>query len=162
MANKDMPRGARPKGRVLRVRKYMAGGTVYPGDFVKSDNAGKVVVAAASNALLGVAATYATTGNDLLVWDDPNQVFTVQADDATIDAQTDINLNYNITATTADTLYKMSRHELDASTQATDSTLPLRLLEVEPLVGDALGANVKCQVIINNHLLKGGTGTEGV
>jgi hypothetical protein len=162
MANRDMPCGAKPKGPVLRANTYQAGGTIYPGDFVKSDANGQVVVAAASNALLGVALSYATSGVNVLVADDPNQRFIAQADDATINAQTDINLNYNITATSGSTAYKISRHEIDASTQATDSTLPLKVLRVFPEVNNALGDAVQCEFVINNHQLKGGTGTEGV
>lgn len=159
MANTDMPQGARPKGPV-KANAYQAGGTIAPGDFVKLDANGQVVVASASNALVGVAMSYATSGQDVLVADDPDQRFIVQSDDGTIDAQTDINLNYNITATTLSTTYKVSRHELDGNTGATDSTLPLRLLKVYPEVNNALGTNVECEVVINNHQL--GKTSEGV
>lgn len=163
MANADRPSGFRPHGRVLRITEYQAGGAVYPGDAVKADADGEVVAASASNALLGVAASYAAAqGDAVLVWDHPDQEFVGQADDATVNVQADLNMNYNLLATAADTTYNQSRMEIDASTQATDSTLPLRVMRLAKGPDNALGAQAKLVFTINNHLLKGGTGTEGV
>jgi hypothetical protein len=135
---------------------------VYPGDFVKFDSNGQVVAASAGDALCGVAAEYAVVNGDLLVWDHPDQLFYCQADDATIDAQTDINLNYDILATAGSSAYKISRMEIDASTQATTATLPIKVLGIEARSGNALGANVSCVCKINNHQLGSHTGTAGV
>lgn len=163
MANPDQPRGFAPKGVPLRENKYIAGGVVYPGDAVKLDANGKVVVGSASDALVGVANGYAAADGDaILVHDHPDQLFIVQADDATIDAQTDINLNYDILATAGSSAFRMSRMELDASTQNTTATLPLKLLGIEERPNNALGANVDCIVKINNHQLSAGTGAAGV
>jgi hypothetical protein len=162
MANKDKPQGLQPKGKALRINAYQAGGTIYPGDAVKLKSDGTVEVAAASNALIGVAGSYATSGNEVMVFDDPNQLFEIQADDATVDAQTDINLNYDLLATAGDSTYRVSRHELDASTQATTGTLPFKLVGLMPTAGEGLGAQAKCIVKINNHQLDGGTGVDGV
>jgi hypothetical protein len=162
MPNRDMPQGFQPKGRVLRLNAYQAGGTIYPGDAVTLSSAGQVTAASASTALVGVAASYATSGEDVLVFDDPNQLFEGQADDATIDAQTDINLNYDLLATAGDSTYKASRHEVDASTQATTATLPLKVIAVQKIPGEGLGAQVKCILKINNHQLDGSTGTAGI
>ena len=167
MANYDRPRGFEPKGEVLRSNVYVAGGNIYPGDMVKRDANGKVVVvddsaATYSSACLGVAAGKAETDDDVTVFDHPDQLFVAQADDATIDAQTDINLNYSILAADPDTTYKLSRMEIDASTGATTATLPLKLLGIDKAVNNALGAQVDCIVKINNHELAGGTGTAGV
>lgn len=154
MANADRPKGFRPHGKVLSCRPYVAGGTIYPGDAVKKSNAGVVVTASASDALLGIASVYATSGNTVMVWDDPDQEFEVQADETEVDAQTDIGLNYNIVATAGNSTFKMSRMELDSSTQATSSILPLRLLGIVAAVDNALGAQAKCRVIINYHQLR--------
>lgn len=163
MANKDQPTGARPVGTPLRVTAGVAASAIYPGDFVKLDSAGKISVAAASDALCGVAASLASAdGDQVLIFDHPQQQFTVQADEADVDAQTDINLNFDIVATAGDSTYKVSRHELDSSTGAVTATLPLKLLRIEPKVDNALGAQVDCVVCINNHQLAGGTGTAGV
>lgn len=163
MANLDQPCGAVPHERCIRSRKYVAAAAIYPGDFVSLDSGGKVAVASASAALVGVALSYASAADEeVLVADAPDQLFKVQADDTTVDAQTDINLNYNILATSPSTAYKISRHELDASTQATTSTLPLRLLAIDARPDNALGGFVDCIVKINNHQLGSGTGTEGI
>lgn len=160
MANADRPQGARPKEAPARLREYTAGGTIYPGDFVHLEADGKVDAAAAGESLIGVAQSYATDGDKVKVWDDPQQIFVVQADGADIDAQTDIGLNYNIVATAGSTAYKASRMELDSDSGATTSTLPLKLLGIDERADNALGAQVDCLVKINNHILAAGTGTE--
>jgi hypothetical protein len=163
MANQDQPRGLEPKGSPLRKNKYVSGSAVYPGDAVKLDSSGRVAVAAASDALCGVAASYASAaGEDVWVWDHQDQLFCVQADDADIDAQTDIGLNYDILATAGSSAFKISRMELDSSSGATTATLPLKLLAIEARPNNALGAQVDCIVKINNHQLSGGTGSAGV
>lgn len=163
MPNQDRPRGFRPYGKLLRANPYNADATIYPGDGVKLKSDGQVeVVAAGAAGWVGVALSYATAGNDVLVADDPNQLFIAQADDSTIDAQTDLLLNYNVVATAGNSTYKQSRMEIDASTQATDSNLPIKVLRLLGEVNNALGDN--CDVIckINNHQLGSGTGTLGV
>lgn len=162
MANADIIDGFKPYGKCLRENPYQAGGTVYKGDLVKQKSDGTVERAAASNAVIGVCMSDGVSGDTVMIADDPNQLLIGQTDDSTVDAQTDIGLNYNITVGTASTRYKRSAMEIDASTQATDSTLPLRLLRIVPAPDNALGDAVKCIVSINNHQLKGGTGTEGV
>lgn len=154
MANKDYPQGARPDGQCKRVQEYVAGARVFPGDWVHWESDGKVDPAVASEALLGVALSYANAdGDKVLVSDDPDQKYVVQADGSDIDAQTDMGLNYNIVATAGDTTYKCSRMELDSDTGATDSTLPLRLVGLNEAIDNALGAQADCVVVINNHQL---------
>lgn len=163
MANLDQAKGAEPWGGCLRIREYVASGAIYQGDFVTQEAGGRVAQAAATNALCGVAMNYASAaGEKVLVADHPDQEFVVQADDSTIDAQTDLGLNYDIVVASANTTYRRSGMQLDASTQATSSILPLKALRIDPKVGNALGSKVDVVVIVNNHQLKGGTGTEGV
>jgi hypothetical protein len=135
----------------------VADGTIYPGDAVKVENDGKVVSASASNALLGVAANYAVAGDNVMVWDDPDQKFVVQGDDGTTLAQTGVGLNYNIVATSGSTAYKQSRMELDSSTGATDSNL---LGYVAEMGQAAAGEFAECVVVINYHQLR--RGSEGL
>jgi hypothetical protein len=161
MANKDQSRGFEPHGRLKHAGDYQAGATIYAGDMVKLKADGTVEPSAAGAAAsIGVALNYATSGNTVLVADDPDQEFVGQADDSTIDAQTDINMNYNITVGTASTLFKRSAMEVDASTQATDSNLPLKVLKIKPRIDNALGDQVDVVFKINNHQLS--AGTEGV
>lgn len=157
MANADRPKGCQPYGDIVREGVYQAGGTVYPGDVVDLNSSGVVVAASAgTNPHLGVAAHYATSGQDIAVWDSPNQKFVIQSDDGTTFAQTAVGLNYDLVATSGDTTYKQSRMELDASTGATDSNLPFRLLGVTREVNTAIGEFSRCVVDLNNHCLRGG------
>lgn len=162
MANAVKPRGAQPYGQIYRAQLYVSGGAVYPGDFVSTNSSGQVVAASASSALLGVAANYTSaSGKDLLVYDHPDQMFVVQSDDTNPGAQTDFNLNYDIVATSGNTTYNASRMALDGSTGATTATLPLKALSYEKRPDNALSAECDVVVLINNHQLKGGTGTAG-
>lgn len=159
MANSNKPQGFRPVGRVLRCRPYTAGAAIYPGDAVKVSSDGKVDPASASDALLGVAASYASAdGVEVLVYDHPDQEFVVQADDGTTLAQADVGLNFNIVATAGNSTYKRSRMELDSSSGVTTpSTLPLRLLGYSREQGNTAGEFAECIVVINEHQLKAGT-----
>lgn len=152
MANRDKPCGARPAGRVRSAQIYEAGSTVYPGDFVRLADDGQVDAAAAGTTLLGVALGYATSGQKVLVSDHPEQRYVVQADEAEVDAQTDIGNNCDHVATAGNTTYKVSRHELDSSTIAA-SAAGLTILDVEQRPDNALGANVDVIVRINEHQL---------
>lgn len=163
MANVDRPEGFRPKGDVLRANKYIAEGVIYPGDMLTLNANGRVAVAAAATALVGAAASYAAAqGDAVLVYDHADQLYVAQADGAAIDAQTDMNLNYDLLATAGDASYRVSRMEINASTGATSATLPLKVLAIEEKIDNALGAFVKCICKINNHQLAGGTGTAGI
>jgi len=155
MANGDRPAGFKPFGKALRVSPYVAGEAIYPGDCVRMQADGKLDVAAASESLLGVAASYAAAdGDEVLVWDDPNQMFIGQCDGSDVDAQTDIGLNYNLVATAGNTTYRTSRQEIDSDSQATDSNLPFRSHYIETRPDNALGAQVELVVSINNHQLQ--------
>lgn len=154
MANPDRPNGAVTKGKVRDAVEYTAGAEVFPGDWVHMEDDGKVDPAAAGEAILGVAATYASAdGEKVTVWDDPDQLFVVQADGADIAAQTDLGLNYEILATAGDSFYKRSRMELDSSTGNVTATLQLRARALEPREGNALGAQAEIVVTINRHQL---------
>lgn len=159
MANADRKKGFQPYEEIKRESPYQAGGTVYPGDLVRMNSSGLVVAASAdTSANIGVAAQYAVSGQEVKVWDDPEQKFEVQADsDGSVAiAQTNAGLNYQIVATTGSTAYRQSRQELDASSAASDSNLPLRMLAISPAVDNAAGVNAKVVVVLNNHQRKAG------
>lgn len=159
MANANRAKGFQPYEEAKRCSPYVAGGTIYPGDLVRMSNAGVIVAASAdTSANIGVAANYATSGQEVRVWDDPEQKFVAQqdADGAVSIAQTNAGLNYQIVATTGSTTFKQSRQELDASSAATDSNLPLRMLAIKPAVDNAAGVNAKVVCMINNHQRKAG------
>lgn len=159
MANADRKRGLQPYEDALRSSPYSAAGTIYPGDIVRMDNAGLVAAASAdTNPNCGVAATYATVGQEVIVWDHPEQKFVAQQDSggSTNIVQSHAGLNFQIVATTGSTAFKQSRQELDSSTGATDSNLPVRMLAIQPAVGNASGVNAKVVCMLNNHQRKAG------
>jgi hypothetical protein len=150
MANFDRPSGFLPYGQELRQSPYTAGGTIYPGDCVTYTANGNVTAAAAGNELIGVAVGYATSGQEVMVWDHPDQFFVGQASSTEIDNLNDNGTMFDILATTGDTTYKWSRQEVDSSSQGTGSA-QLQLLGIERRVNNALGANSVVKVRINEH-----------
>lgn len=153
--------GFRTKGEPRRINEYVSGSTVQEGDPVTLNSAGQVVDAASTTALVGVAVHSANSGEPVLVFDHPEQEFLANCDDASIDAQTDMNLNYDIVISNAPG--KVSNAQVDASSGATTATLPIKVLRLGKQLGNNLGVVgniVECT--INNHQLKGGTGTAGI
>ena len=155
MANTDEPRGAWPANRVLSMRNYSHGtaAALYPGDFVIMNSAGKVVVATAGSAeLLGVSVGYVPAATTTaLIYDDPDQEYWVQDDGAAATlAATNIGNNFDIVATAGNATLLKSQHELDASDSSGTSAAQLRLLGYDPT--DTIGKNVRCRVIINEHV----------
>lgn len=140
--------GARVHGDLIRQNEYVAGGAIKIGDFVMLASSGKVVVAAASNAILGVAMSYAAADGDAVqVADHPQQEYLVTKSSTAPSSQTDYFLNYDIVATTS-TTYE-SNHKLDSSSGATTpSTLPLRAVSASR---SATGSTTEAVVRINNH-----------
>lgn len=169
MANVDQPRGFRPYQDIKSIGIYSAGGTIYPGDAVKfsagtsstSVRLAEVVAGTAGAALCGVALNYAVAGGVVRVADDPSQLFVGQMDEAEFDNQIDLGLNCSILATAGNATYKVSRMEIDSSTQAVTATLEVKVLRyLDRQDGkNELGANTECIFKINNHQLSGGTGT---
>ena len=149
-----------PHGEPIRLRPYVASGTVYPGDTVAIATDGKVS-SSITVPLLGVAMNYAIAGQEVLIADHPDQLFEVES--TTSLAQADMAANYSLVLGTASTLYKRSALYLDSATIATTATLAVKALGFVPSVNNAAGsANVDVVVKINNHVLNGGTGSAGL
>lgn len=172
MANVDLPSGFKPYGRIYHVGIYTAGGTIYPGDGVKFDAGdanttefeGRVVAATAAAAMCGVAANYATAGQKVRVYDDPQQLFIGQCDGADFDSNADLSLNASILATGGNSTYRASRMEIDSSTLATTATLEVKVLRFLRRHDDKNAMGEFAQVVfkINNHQLGSSTGTAAV
>ena len=156
-----------------------ASGAIFQGDIVETLTAGTIGVKAAgeTDAALGVfngcRYTDPTTGKETFsnyypgsiaaddieafVIDAPDVVYEIQADDTF--PVTDLFGNFDIVVGTGDTNSGMSRTELDVTTGATTATLPLKAIDIsqDPENSDTSSANTNVMVIINNHLLSGGT-----
>jgi hypothetical protein len=164
-SNTVNPTGARPWGEVRRANWYVSGGAIYPGDWLIQNSSGQVVVATSSTALCGVAATYTSASTQaVLVYDHPDQTFVVKSSGTYPATQADFLYNFDVITTAGSSTYKLSRMALNGGThQLTTATIPLKALTYDNRPDNVLGnSNLDVVVIINNHSLKGGTGTTGV
>jgi hypothetical protein len=98
---------------------------------------------------------------EALVIDDPNTVFTIQETSGTGTAGTpvalaDRGLNANFLYTAGSTATGTSAVSLNNATEADTSTLNLKILQLDPTPGNAVGAFANWLVTINNHLYRGG------
>jgi hypothetical protein len=86
--------------------------------------------------------------------DDPDVVFEVQADDTFPVADLFGNFDIVDQSTTGDTRSGRSNMELDVTTGATTTTLPLKALDIsqDPDNDDVASANTNVMVVIQNHI----------
>lgn len=165
--NVDFPRGFIPvrykDGRSLTNEYFDISATnaeIAKNDIVERRADGFVHIAQASSVtIVGIAAEHkaANSGGQIAVVPAPGLVMQAQVDDATVDAQTDIGLNYNIVATVPSG--GKSQMEIDGSTQATTATLPILIERVSNVIdqtGNVLGANVLVDCVFNQCAYNGG------
>lgn len=153
MANLNQPKGLIPHGRILRMRPYTAGATVYANAAVTLSSDG-AIDAATTGKLLGVASNYGTVGQTIFVYDDPQQLFEVQGDTAV--AVTDFGLNCTLNAGTDSTTYKISGQSADIDgTMADTAALSLQILAVVPRADNTVNAVYNDIIVrINAHQLQ--------
>ena len=85
------------------------------------------------------------------VIDDPNQLFTIQADEDIV--QADFGKQANIAYTAGSNVTGVSATELDSSTIAEDAALVLTLVGLYTIPGNSLGTNYTQAIVkINCHL----------
>jgi len=89
-----------------------------------------------------------------LIVDDPSVVFEVQADDTFPVADLFGNFDVVDQATTGDIRSGRSNMELDVTTGATTTTLPLKAIDIsqDPDNDDVASANTNVMVVIQNHI----------
>lgn len=108
----------------------------------------------------------ASTAGYVYVADSPDLVFETQATNggaAYSFAVADIGQNCNMFAGSGSTTTGTSAHSADLGDKGTTATLPLKVLgTLQRVDNDPTGNYTKILVTINNHQLKGGTGTAGV
>ena len=150
---------------------------IFQGDLVKQVTGGGIERAAASSTVPvvgvfnGVQYTDPTTGEQVFanhypgsisasdiigfIIDDPNVVFEVQADEAFPVADLLGNFDIIDQSTTGDTASGRSNMELDVSTGATTTTLPLKAIDIsqDPDNDDVASSNTNVLVVIQNHIM---------
>jgi len=151
-------------------------GKIFNGDLVKQVTGGGIERAAAGSAVPvvgvfnGCQYTDPTSGeqvysnyypgsiaaSDIIAFiiDDPMTVFAIQADAAFPIADLFGNFDIVDQATTGDTASGRSNVELDVTTGATTTTLPLKALDIsqDPDNEDVASANTNVLVVIQNHI----------
>lgn len=98
---------------------------------------------------------------EALVLDDPNLVFSIQETNGSGAAGTplalaDRGLNANFLYTAGNTATGQSAVSLNNATEANTITLNLKIIDLDPTPGNALGSFANWLVTVNNHLYKGG------
>jgi len=102
---------------------------------------------------------------EAFVYDNPNQMFEIQSDNAGASTQADVFSNADMVNFGGSTLNGVSTAELDDSTiaAASDAAAQLLILGVsrDPKNSDLSAANVNWRVMVNMHLFGHGVGTVG-
>ena len=102
---------------------------------------------------------------EAFVYDNPNQMFEIQSDNAGASAQADIFSNADFTGFSGSTLNGVSNTELDDSTigAAGDAAAQMLIIGVsrDPKNNDLTAANVNWRVLINQHIFGHGAGAVG-
>lgn len=190
MANGDVAFGLKPV-RMLDGSPYSGADdmfyipstlatAVFIGDPVKlggsADSAGvaSIDLAAAGDDLLGAVVGFvdaaslelgygaASTTRYALVAHGQDILFEIQEDsDGGALAATDIGLNANIIVAAGSTFTRQSGVELDTSSKNTTATLQLRIRGLVQRPDNAIGANAKVLVSLNNTTDSPGTGADG-
>lgn len=166
MANVDFPRGfevIRNGGAIEYFDLAATHDAIGKNDLVELRSDGFAHRAQASSVtIVGVAqeSKLANAGGQIAVQICTQQtVLRAQSDDATIDAQTDLNLNYDIVVGSPTSL-GFSVMEIDGSTGATTATLPIKVLRVEQIEQfdktNTFGANVVVECKLNANAFNGG------
>ena len=112
------------------------------------------------------ASTTLQTGSTAVaqIVDDPTVIFQIETNTSAGMTQTGLNLNYNFVSGTGNSQNGQSGYALNLSSGATTVDLnlkALRLAQYPANNGFGVGYNV-VEVVINNHILKGGSGTSGI
>lgn len=176
MANLDAPNGFRAvengvAGTVPRLRKYTvkASTAIYEGDLVALNSTAQVIAYtttdAAAGDLIGVAAhpvTSAQTDRNLLVYDDPEQVYEAQSDDNSLTAVADYLFKFvKPISTTGNTTTLQSKHEIDGSSgTATTGVVatniaPLQIIGVSGAINNTVNVSFTrylCKIVGRAHL----------
>ena len=179
--------GSAPGG-TTGTTKYSIGDNqstaIFTGDPVKPKADGTIEVATASDALLGVfmgcfytdpttkkptfrnhfPASLSPGDAIAFVADDPDQLFIAQQDSVSSNlVAADLNLNANMIFGAGNTTTGNSGVEIDSSTGATTATHQVKLIDFYDVPSNDATANNSILVVsINNHKMKGHTGTAGV
>lgn len=170
MANTHAARGLYPyqgQGGSPRLKKYKCSTTTatFRGDVVAMNSSGvvhRIATTTGSDKVVGVASNYipasTTTGNDVWVYDDPDQQFIIQDDGAAATpSQVDVGSTFVLIIGAGNTSTGQSIFELDASSTGVAATDPLLSQGFIEGPHDEIGKYARFIVTLNRHLYKKGS-----
>lgn len=166
------------------------GTSIFFGDPVTLGTTGQLAIGVAGSAIIGIfygckytdstgtykfspywpASTVTQNSAAALAYvaDNPELVFSVQETNGSTVAgtpltQAAVGQNFNFLVGTGTTASGQSTTSLNnaSGNPGSDTTLNLKVLSLDPTVGNTYGAFANWLVLINNHQYKGGTGTVG-
>lgn len=164
------------------------GTSIFFGDPVTIGTDGNLAIGVAGSAIVGIfygckylnsTGTYvfspywpastviANSGSALAyVADQPNLAFSVQETNGSSAAgtpltQVAVGQNFNFVVGSGTTASGQSTTSLNNTSTPTTATNNLKIIGLDPTIGNTFGAYANWIVIINNHLYKGSTGTSG-
>ena len=159
MANLNAPYGFQPlksPAGNISANPYSATGTIFEGDLVTMNSDGLVIKLTSTTAVYacGAAASYIAVGTSvatLLVYDDPNQVFTAQSLLTSTSNQTIIGDLYDLYVGTGSTSSRLSGAGV-GTTESNTSSGPLLISGFDSSVdNDDAAAYPRVQVKLKNH-----------
>ncbi len=157
MANTDNPFGFKPWGPILSAKVHKTDSStsaIYKWDRVEDDGDGGIGPAEAGDEQqIGSAAHHVavSTAQDVLVYDNPHQLFEAQDDAAGTSAATNIGNNTDHLATTGSTVTKISAHELKGNGYGT-ALAGFCIVDLVNSPGNAWGANARQVCFAQEHL----------
>jgi hypothetical protein len=163
MANSDNPHGLLPRyctsGAAPWVEEFDKlvgyGTAMYLGDAVARVASGAIEIPATpgTTRITGVNLNWGkvSTATKHLVVLNPDMLFEAQADG--ILAEADMGLNANLIYGAGDGTALKSGHEINSATEDVTATLDVHLLKKLDVEGNAYGANVRLEILINKHRL---------
>lgn len=102
----------------------------------------------------------ASVGMYVMIYDDPEEVFSIQCDDAVTAGLTFVGSNADFVVGTGNATTGRSASLLDLVSATTTATLPLKIVGVVNSPDNSFQAgdlNMKYRVVVNTHARKGGT-----
>lgn len=164
MANPTTKVGFRALPPILGSNTYKVDASatvIYKGDVIDPQDDGNVAAAAGNSAIhLGCTDDYSagSTAGEILVYDNPYQVFMCRDNGDAALTQTSVFNNFDHEAGTGDANLLISGHKLDADDASGTAAAGFRLLGLVAAPDNALLANALWRVIINEHFFGSTTG----
>ncbi|MBT9169403.1 MAG: hypothetical protein DDT19_02762 [Syntrophomonadaceae bacterium] len=156
----NAPFGFRPLQSGARIRKYRVPATnlaIHVGDVLRMTPTGEVdLLTAPGDWVSGIAAEFkaASSGGDILVFDNPDEEFVVQSTGTASMLQTHVGNLINPSIAGGNPTTRISRHGVDIATVGTSSALTFIIKALSDDYGNVPGQFARVVVTTNRHLFR--------